>query len=89
MKYLKRFDESNYFNIKDKYKAGDNIDFVYDFYDRKENKTRPIKISGTIEEIENYTEKTWGTLNVKVKPNADILTDKDGFIWIAQTSIIE
>lgn len=89
MKYLKRFDESNYFNIKDKYKVGDNIDFVYDFYDRKENKTRPIKISGTIEEIENYTEKTWGTLNVKVKPNADILTDKDGFIWIAQTSIIE
>lgn len=89
MKYLKRFNESIYFNITDKYKVGDVIEFVYDFYDRKENRSRPIKISGTIEYIENYTDKTWGTLNIKVKPNADIITDKDGFIWISQSSIIE
>jgi len=48
----------------------------------------PIKISGIINQIENYTEESWGTHNIKVKPNENITTDKDGFIWISQTDII-
>jgi len=89
MKFIKKFNENSYFNITDKYKVGDSIDFRYDLYDRKEGITKPIKISGIIQEIENYNGENWGTLNIKVKPNKDILTDKDGFINISQSSIID
>ena len=35
MKFLKKFNENSYFNITDKYKVGDSIDFRFFMIEKK------------------------------------------------------
>ena len=74
--------------ITDKYKIGDKIIFQHSKWYYESNKNIRTKEKGLIDNMYDYDDKNWGTLNIRIIPDRKDIRDNEGGLWITQHDIL-
>lgn len=67
----------------------DQIIYLSIVWSYKHKKSIATKEKAKIIEICEYDDKNWGTKNIRIIPEKEILRDKKGGLWISEFDIIK